>query len=170
MSEAAERFEQLEEIRTGAQTPKQKQMAILKARFKELREISEITPDLYCAQLMDIVRDAEDKRIKELKAAELMEQKALASRAKAEGFSQMSSIVFGIVNKYIDAAKRDAAEIARHEAEEAEKVREFEEAEKKRLAEEEAARAEAREKVEAKKPEPAKPKAKRTRLTRNKKS
>lgn len=127
MSEASERFEQLEEIRTGAQTPKQKQLTQLKAKFRDLQQISDITPDLFCAQLMDIVREAEDMRVKELKAAETMERRAAASRSKAEGFSQMSSIVFGIVNRYIDAARREEAEIAKFDAERAQAMKEAEE-------------------------------------------
>jgi hypothetical protein len=139
--ETGTRLDQLKEIHSSAQSPHQKNLARLKQRFTQLSSMTDVTPEMACAQLMDIVKEAEDLRVKELKGAEDMERKARASRAKADGFSMLSSIVYNIVSRYVSAAERMAAEEAMLEAD--------------RLASEDAAkkvaRAEARQKRAAKK-------------------
>jgi hypothetical protein len=114
--ETSIRLEQLEQIRDSANSPHQKDLARLKAKFGELTKLVDVTPQHMCAQLMDIVKTAEDMRAKEIKGAEDMERKAKASRAKADGFSMFSSIVYNMVCNHVSAAQRDAAERAMLEA------------------------------------------------------
>ena len=114
--ETGTRLDQLKEIHGSAQSPHQKNLARLKQRFAQLMSLTDVTPEMTCAQLMDIVKEAENLRVKEIKGAEDMERKAKASRSKADGFSMLSSIVYNIVGRYVAGAERAAAEDAMLEA------------------------------------------------------
>lgn len=103
-------------------------LAEIRKRFEDLKECQDITPELMLAHLVQIVNDCENKRNSELRAAESLERQALASRAKADGFSIMQAVVYNSINIFVLAAerqKREEEEIAKMEAEvEAEAVKE----------------------------------------------
>lgn len=126
------RVEQIQQLRDGSLSPHQKNLNRLREKFNHLTKLADFTPELACAQLMDIVKEAERLRVKELKGAENMERQAAASRSKAEGFSVLSSIVYNVVNQYVAGAEKDAEEVARQEAERGEAVKADKAAKRKR--------------------------------------
>jgi len=115
--EAEGRLEQLQTIRNSGLSPHQQDLQKLQERFDRLSKLRDLTPKEMCAALMDMVKEADRKRRKELKAADNMERQAQASRMKADGLSMFSSIIYSIIDRYVIAAERDAEELKMLEAE-----------------------------------------------------
>lgn len=85
-------------------------MQRIRDRFSELMSSTDLTPQLMEASLLGIVGECQKLRQKELKGAENLERQANASRAKAEGFSLMASIVYNVVNGFAIGAEKMKAE------------------------------------------------------------
>lgn len=72
------------------------------------------------AVLLELLNDAERSRQSHLVAAERARSQAIAEENQAKGISAVSSMVFNVLNGYINKAMEDAREIEEREIEERE--------------------------------------------------
>ena len=107
-------------------------IAEIRARFTKLTKMTPLTPDLVLAHFNKLIKDAENARASEIKAAEDMERKATASRAKAEAYSGMASMAYNVINQFVQGAEQTEAENEALAAEEAERLKLEKKAKRKR--------------------------------------
>lgn len=72
--------------------------------------VGEEGKDFFEATLIQIMNDAERNRQNCVTSAENLRRQAATMDGQANGFSSVSSIIYNVINGFVDAADRDEAE------------------------------------------------------------
>jgi len=115
----------------------QQDLLRLRQRLLEFQKIGYMTPEsfgTYEQTLLQIWQEAEQRRQTCLSQANTLRMQAAAAEAQAHAFSAMSSVMFAVINGFIEIEEKRIREEAEREAEREEAERE--ETERKRIQEE----------------------------------